>query len=368
MKGFHLFFILAFSLFCKTVAAQDHTQVVFDKTVHDFGDIKEQDGPVTCEFIFKNTGQETFVIASVESSCGCTTPAYTKDPVKPGRTGFVKATFDPTNYNGVFEKLITVKGNTNQGPIYLNIKGTIIPRPRTILDDYPAQLGSLRFPVNHIVLGDIFSDQVDTGFIKIYNAGAQKIQIKSIKSPDHIWTKSLPVSVEPKEKIEFPFYYSAYRKNDIGYLFDRILLVTDDGQMPEKELVIVANIQKNYAKMPHELGKNAPVIKFSETEHDFGNIKEDEVVSYVFKIKNEGIDPLVIYDIKSSCGCTASTLGNDKISGGDSSSIKVTFNSKQKNGFNEKTLTVFSNDPVNPQVFLTIKAMVFITSGSNKKE
>jgi hypothetical protein len=362
MKRFLL--ILALSGTVLTGWSQKTTVVQFDKTEHDFGEVREENGPVTYEFVFKNVGQEPFIISKVETSCNCTTPSYSKDPVKPGKTGFLKASFDPKNTLGEFNKMITISGNTNQGPIYLSIKGITVPRPRTILDDFPAEMGGLRFPVNHFLVGDLTSDQLDTGYIKVYNQSANKIKILSLKSPDHIWTKLLPITLEPRQIMEIPYMYSAYRKNDLGYVFDRVQLVTDDANMPEKELVIVANIQKVYNKYKPDQMQNAPKIVFDTIEHDFGSIRDGDVVSYEFKFKNEGKDVLVIYDIKSSCGCTATTLGTDKLASGESSVIKVQFNSKNKNGFYEGTVTVYTNDPNNAQVYLTLKAMVAITSKS----
>jgi hypothetical protein len=343
---------------------QPSTVIQFDKTEHNFGEIKEENGPVTCEFTFRNMGQEPYIISKVEASCGCTTPSYSKEPVKPGKFGFIKATYDPKNTEGEFDKLITVVGNTNQGPMYLTIKGRTTPRPRTVLDDYPAQMGNLRFPVNHIVLGDIGTDQLDTAYIKIYNPSLKKIRILSLKAPDHIWTKSVPVSIDPKQVLQLPFMYSAYRKNELGYVFDRIQLITDDDQMPEKELIVVANIKKVYNKLSPEQMKTAPKIIFDSTEHDFGTIKDGDVVSYEFKFKNTGKDPLIIYNVKSSCGCTTTIAGNDKLKSGEESTIKVQFNSKGKSGMYEGTITVTSNDPGNSDMFLTITAMVVITSKS----
>ena len=189
-----------------------------------------------------------------------------------------------------------------------------------------------------------------------------------MKSPDHIWTKSVPVSIDPKQVLQIPFMYSAYRKNELGYVFDRIQLVTDDDQMPEKELIVVANIKKVYNKLSPEQMKTAPKIVFDSTEHDFGTIKEGDVVNYEFKFKNTGIDPLIIYNVKSSCGCTTTIPGNDKLKSGEESTIKVQFNSKGKNGMYEVTITVTSNDPKNSDMFLTITSMIVITSKSIQQQ
>ena len=92
-----LFAALAF-----TAGAQNSTNdarpeeevVKFSKKVHDFGDILLSDKSVECTFEFKNTGKADLVLQKVKASCGCTTPDWTKEPVRPGETGIVKATLE----------------------------------------------------------------------------------------------------------------------------------------------------------------------------------------------------------------------------------------------------------------------------------
>ena len=49
---------------------------------------------------------------------------------------------------------------------------------------------------------------------------------------------------------------------------------------------------------------NAPVFKFVEETHNFGNLKEGVEASYDFMFTNIGKEPLIIQDCKASCGCT----------------------------------------------------------------
>ena len=101
---------------------------VFEWTAqaHDFGKIK-QGLPVSTEFKFTNKGKVPLIIASVQASCGCTTPDWSRDPVPPGQTGFIKATFS-AGAAGIFEKTVTVTANIEGGPVYLRIKGEVTPQ------------------------------------------------------------------------------------------------------------------------------------------------------------------------------------------------------------------------------------------------
>lgn len=93
-------------------------------TEYDFGNIQHQK-PVSFEFDFVNKGQAPLKIAEVEGSCGCTVAEYTKEPVMPGKSGKVKATFDAAAL-GKFRKSIKVVANVEGGPEYLYIKGTVV--------------------------------------------------------------------------------------------------------------------------------------------------------------------------------------------------------------------------------------------------
>jgi Protein of unknown function (DUF1573) len=96
----------------------------WDASVHDFGKIK-QGVPVTHEFKFTNTGKAPLIIVNAQPSCGCTTPDWTKTPVSPGQSGFIKATFN-AGAAGPFNKTISVTANVEGGTVALTIKGEVI--------------------------------------------------------------------------------------------------------------------------------------------------------------------------------------------------------------------------------------------------
>ena len=86
-----------------------------------------------------------------------------------------------------------------------------------------------------------------------------------------------------------------------------------------------------------------PTIKFSEELHDFGTIKDGDVVEHVFTFVNEGEAPLIISDAKATCGCTVPEWPKQPIAVGESGEIKVRFNSKNKPGVQNKTVTLTAN-------------------------
>lgn len=87
-----------------------------------------------------------------------------------------------------------------------------------------------------------------------------------------------------------------------------------------------------------------PVITFEKTEHDFGKInEEDGRVSVVFEFKNEGMSPLVLSNVRASCGCTTPTWTKDPVEPGQTGAITVTYNPNGRPGRFQKTVTITSN-------------------------
>ena len=104
---------------------------------------------------------------------------------------------------------------------------------------------------------------------------------------------------------------------------------------------------------------NGPKISFETTKHDFGKIPSGPQVEYIFKFTNKGNQTLHIEKVQASCGCTGATIG-DKMdyAKGESGEIKVTFNTQGREGKQEKTLMVYSNDSKEPNKVLTFTGFI----------
>lgn len=90
----------------------------------DVGEIP-QGTPKMIEFSFKNTGDKEVIITNVKTSCGCTASDYTKEAIAPGKSGFVKATYNAA-VKGSFTKTVTVTTNADETPKVLTLKGNVI--------------------------------------------------------------------------------------------------------------------------------------------------------------------------------------------------------------------------------------------------
>ncbi len=86
-----------------------------------------QGTPKVIEFEFKNTSGKAVLITNVKPGCGCTNADYTKESIAPGKTGYVKATFNAANA-GPFSKTVTVTTSAEETPKTLLFKGTVVAK------------------------------------------------------------------------------------------------------------------------------------------------------------------------------------------------------------------------------------------------
>lgn len=89
-------------------------------------------------------------------------------------------------------------------------------------------------------------------------------------------------------------------------------------------------------------------IVFAETSFDFGDITQGDRVEHVFEFENTGNEPLILSDVRTTCGCTAPEWPREPVVPGGQAKIKVVFNSVGKMGMQNKVITVMSNAVNNP--------------------
>jgi len=107
-----------------------------------------------------------------------------------------------------------------------------------------------------------------------------------------------------------------------------------------------------------------PQIEIQPKYFDFGSVEFGRVVSHSFKVKNVGNKVLEVKRIATSCACTSAKIIQGKIGPGEETELLVSYDtaamgkSKHSRGRQERIVYLRSNDPVNPQVEVTIRAYV----------
>ena len=113
---------------CFSAVAMAQPAIEFKQTYHDFGRIYEQDGNVTHEFTFKNTGTTPLLITNVHSGCGCAGAVWTRTPIAPGESGVISATYNPRGRPGAFNRAFRITSNIEDTVVRIFVRGEVIRR------------------------------------------------------------------------------------------------------------------------------------------------------------------------------------------------------------------------------------------------
>ena len=117
---------------------------------------------------------------------------------------------------------------------------------------------------------------------------------------------------------------------------------------------------------PQANNPNAPVVKFDKVVHDYGEMEQHGDGRCEFKFTNEGKEPLILSNVRSSCGCTVPEWPRQPILPGQSDVIKVKYDTKRV-GMINKSISVYSNASQSP-VTLRIKGKIHAKSAGTLPE
>jgi hypothetical protein len=105
-------------------------------------------------------------------------------------------------------------------------------------------------------------------------------------------------------------------------------------------------------------GQLAPKTVVQDADFNFGEVAEGTRVEHIFKVSNSGTAPLELQRIQPACGCTAAIVDPKIVAPGAEGQVKATLDTTGFHGAKEKTIRVFTNDPVNSSFLLTLRGTI----------
>ncbi len=360
MKKYIILLFIASLVATLNLIAQDGKAILTFKTIKfDFGTIKEEGGVVSQSFEFINSGKAPLIIQRVISSCDCAVVEWPKEPVIPGANGKIKVSFNPIGRIGKFEKLITIYSNSEAPTAVLFITGNVLERPKTIEEIYNRVLGDIRFKNVHMPFGRIYNNQIKVDTLEFIYNGSETVKIgaKYAYMP-FLKVAFIPETLKAKDKGLMIVTYDAKAKEDYGFVTDRFTLTKNDIDIPGSMITVSATIEEDFTNLNDIQRNNAPRIDMSVQNFDFGEVMDGDVIEKDFEFNNIGKSDLIIRKIKASCGCTTVEPADKVIKPGKSSSVKASVKTSGFTGRIAKTITIITNDPVNPSVVIRMTATV----------
>ena len=331
--------------------------VEFDKTVHDFGDISVEDGPQSCVFTVKNIGKEPIAIYEVVTSCGCTDAQWTREPLQPGKTGTISATYKNEDGPVPFDKTLTVYIAGVSKPVILRLRGMVHEKKKPLSEIYGAvKLGSmgmksLNYKVSNVLQGESSSDEA-----KIANLGRQPMKVAFTNVSPNLTVEVVPATVPAGETAALRFSVKSAPNVWGKHVYSATPVI--NGVKASKPITVTALTRGNFASWTPEQRKNAAQCIFDESTVSFGTVKAGAKVDAQFTFTNKGKSPLTFYSLDAdSDGVTATLPGETGMQKKGSIPVKVDTSLLPK-GETVIMLTVTTNCPARPLINLFLVGLV----------
>ncbi|MBC7426529.1 MAG: DUF1573 domain-containing protein [Bacteroidia bacterium] len=352
-------FAIAALLLCLSAKSQNTDYLIFDKLEHDFGNIHEEDNTAKIRFWFTNKSEIPIWIVKVETSCGCTTPEWTKDTIQPGGRGYVDAIYDTKNRVGPFSKNVMVYPNVPNYYRFLKITGTVIgkPEPEYQQSEYAMGYGNMAFSKTTITFNPLFNNQKASATIKVINVNEFPLKIKDIADkPDYAEVVFSKKELGPHDSLTITISVDGSKIKDYGEVFSSFMINTNDMLYPEKFIFLIINVKEFFPKMSAKQLKETPTATISDNSSlNLGKLTEGAIVRKTITVTNTGKSDLIIHKLFPNCSCIEASINTMVIKPGEQANINIKYDTiMQSPGMHRKWIKLITNDPKQTESSISI--------------
>lgn len=337
--------------------SQSYTSSIkFDSEKWDFGTIREADGVVAHTFSYENIGDRPIVTERVQPDCGCTTPRYKREPVKPGAKGDITIEFDPADYSGKVTKGINVYSDGGKNRIVLTVTANVIGRPRTIDETYPLSLGGgLKANILYRTFEYVGNGTSKSMTVEFINTSKEPVKLSASADGSGYLEVFVPGSVASGEVISATFTYNLTGPTPVyGILTDRVFL-TINGKKSDLPISCTAIAVDDFSYLDRS---EAPVCSIEPAIYNFGTVKQGKDLSAKITITNKGNDPLIIRNVDSRRNARCDLKSGTVIEAGREIIFNAGMTAEGIYGIATSSIVLIVNDPERPMREIKLAAEI----------
>jgi hypothetical protein len=205
----------------------------------------------------------------------------------------------------------------------------------------------------------LIKDEMTWKDFEVLNASENEIAVTGpAVAPSYIKVIVTPTSLKPGEKGVIRIGYNGKLKNAYGFHSDNVEFITDDESMPRKSFSVQATLEDYFPTLSTEEVAKVPRLWLSETVLDLGRFSSSASIEKQITLSNTGKKELSLRSVQANCQCITTATGMTTIASGKSTVLTIRFDPAQRKGTQQKYITIYSNDPVNPVQRISIAAYV----------
>lgn len=331
--------------------------VRFDKTIHDFGDLTVGQGEQSCTFTVTNISAKPAVIYNVVSSCGCTRVKWTREPVLPGKSGTISATY--TNDEGPypFDKTLTVYISGVKKPVILRLRGIVHAKKLSLNELYPERRGALALRKSSFQLGNLSQGGQKSDGVTVANVGNSPVRISFTKVSPGLSVSVSPNPIPAGATAKMTYIVTADRSRWGRNTYFATPVV--NGQT-HKALSIKAFTKEDFSSWTAEEQENGAQPIFDASTYHFGKVRKGTAVTATFSYKNMGGGSFHIYKCDAENDSVKVPAEFIDTPSGGKNSFKCTLDTGNLPvGDNETAIILTTNSPLRPVISLYIAGTIY---------
>ena len=345
---------LAAALEAEDSVDEPQAVISWDKTVHDFGDISAKDGPQSCTFTLTNTGTEPIVIFEVVSSCGCTGVEWTREPLQPGQSGTISATYKNEDGPTAFDKTLTVYISGVKKPVVLRLRGVVHEQKKSLSELYGAQkLGAFGIKDRKLKTSNLKQGQVTSETVYVANLSQKPIQVSFADVAPQLRLSVEPNPIPPQGTATLSYTVSAdpalYGRN----VYEATPVI--DGRKAAAPLQVTTWTLADFSTYGPAERENAPLPVFEASTFNFNVIEAGKPVEAVFTCSNTGQSPFHVYKIDTENPALSVAEPLPDLEPGKKGSVRFTLDTSHlPKGETVIMISLTTNAPLRPLINLFV--------------
>lgn len=277
-----------------------------DRMVHNFGDIMLGSGPVSCTFTISNKGEKAAVIYNVTTTCGCTDVEWTKEPIRPGKSGKISVTYSNDEGPYPFDKSLTVYMSDQKRPFVLKLRGVSLNEKKPLEESYPIRYGDFAIREDFIKCGNLEQGKQKSEAVLAANLSDSPIRITFTDVSENLKVSVSPNPIPPKSTAEMSFTVTADRNLWGKNVYEATPLVNGKSHRNSEgksEISFWAFTKENFDRLTDEQKAKGARPMFETSTYSFGKIKRGETIHAEFTFRNEGKERFSVYKVNADACC-----------------------------------------------------------------
>ncbi|MCQ2174594.1 MAG: DUF1573 domain-containing protein [Bacteroidales bacterium] len=386
MKRFSLIFA-ALMLPFFVLAQTDYAGVArFDKTVHDFGDLTVDQGPVSCTFTLTNISGQPFTVNSVVPGCGCTGVKWSRNSIEPGSVAQIRVTYKNEDGAYPFDKTLTVYLSCVKKPFVLHIRGVVRKAKLPLAQSFPVHFGPLAMRGAEIDGGNLLQGERKSGELTVANISDKPLTLEfselsrglAIRCKDKTipagGTSSVVFTVTAMPDLWGSNWYYATpvingesfasvgkEQKQTPVLGADAVVVESNPALAEgsRRIGILAVTAANFSTLTKSDKVAAPIPDFTRTSLSYGNLKAGRKFTLRFECVNRGEKALTIYKMDCRSSRLRMPSSVPQIEKGKKVTLALELDTAGMSpGEHLFVINVYTNSPINPVVSLYATGIV----------